>query len=471
MISVIPAAVHAVVVALHTGMRADQEAESIQGMRSSQSWAMTVSGISFEETTQTLERFNSANVGGSPYVSRKLTNDISQGLPPSSGAYVSSISSTALTISGPPDVLSKLREFENISGLEKATLPICSPRNASHLFDEEDVSTILAKASALALTRSLPSIPVLSCGTGRFLWASGSRSLMHNAVHDVLCRPMLVEKAMEHLQSAFKANRPHEVLIAPVGTNISETLQRRLSSALQGSVPIRVQPPPPYKSDITRCGPLGKCKIAVVGMAGRFPGASSANELWSLLQRRVDMCREVPALRWDVNTHVDPEGKAKNTSKVRWGCWLDEPDKFDAPFFSVSPREAPQVDPAQRLALLTAYEAMEHAGIVPGRTPSTRKDRVGVFYGVTSNDWCESNSGQDIDLYYIPGANRAFIPGRINYFFKFSGPSYAVDTACSSSLSAIHIACNSLWQGDVDMAIAGGTNVSVSHVYKWILRN
>lgn len=61
---------------------------------------------------------------------------------------------------------------------------------------------------------------------------------------------------------------------------------------------------------------------------------------------------------------------------------------------------------------MTAYEAIEQAGIVPGRTPSTREDRVGVFYGITSNDWCESNSGQDIDTYYIPGANRAFVPGR-----------------------------------------------------------
>lgn len=357
-------------------------------------------------------------------------------------------------------MLSKLRAADNIAKLEKTEVPIRSPRNASHLFDEEDVNIILSKASTLTPTKSTAFIPVLSCGTGHFSWTSGSRSLMHNAVHDVLCRPMLIEKAIENLESAFKTSRPLEVLVVPVGTDAFKTLHDRLSTALQGSIPISVQPQSPSNAKNIRYSPKGKCKIAVVGMSGRFPGASSANELWSLLHRGVDMCREVPGLRWDVNTHVDSTGKAKNTSKVRWGCWLEEPDKFDAPFFGISPREAPQVDPAQRLALLTAYEAMEHAGIVPGRTPSTRADRVGVFYGVTSNDWCEANSGQDIDIHYIPGANRAFIPGRINYFFKFSGPSYAIDTACSSSLSAIHIACNSLWQGDIDMAIAGGTNVS-----------
>ena len=108
---------------------------------------------------------------------------------------------------------------------------------------------------------------------------------------------------------------------------------------------------------------------------------------------------------------------------------------------------------------MTAYEALEMAGIIPNRTSSTQRDRVGIFYGMTSDDWREVNSGQDIDTYFIPGGNRAFTPGRINYHFKFSGPSISVDTACSSSLAAIHTACNSLWRNECDTAIAGGTNV------------
>jgi naphtho-gamma-pyrone polyketide synthase len=79
--------------------------------------------------------------------------------------------------------------------------------------------------------------------------------------------------------------------------------------------------------------------------------------------------------------------------------------------------------------------------------------------GVTSDDWREVNSGQDIDTYFIPGGNRAFVPGRISYFFGLSGPSISMDTACSSSFAAISTACNYLWQGDCDSAIAGGTNV------------
>lgn len=78
---------------------------------------------------------------------------------------------------------------------------------------------------------------------------------------------------------------------------------------------------------------------------------------------------------------------------------------------------------------MAVYEAIEMAGLVPDRTPSTPSDRIGVFFGVTSDDWHEVNSGQDVDTYFIPGGNRAFIPGRISYFFRFSGPSISVDTA------------------------------------------
>lgn len=194
-------------------------------------------------------------------------------------------------------------------------------------------------------------------------------------------------------------------------------------------------------------------------MSGRFPEAKDHDAFWDILYHGSDVHKPAPSIHWDTSTHVDTSEKPrKNTSATPFGCWLKDPDKFDARFFNISPKEAPQIDPAQRLALMTAYEAIERAGIVPDATPSTRPDRIGVFYGVTSNDWMETNSPQDIDMHMIPGGNRAFIPGRINYFFKFSGPSYAVDTACSSSLAGIHLACNSIWCGDIDTALAIITN-------------
>ena len=98
----------------------------------------------------------------------------------------------------------------------------------------------------------------------------------------------------------------------------------------------------------------------------------------------------------------------------------------------------------QRLALVTAYEALEMAGFVPNRTPSSNTKRVGTFYGQASDDYREVNANQNVSTYGIPGTERAFGNGRINYFFKFGGPSFNLDTACSSGLAAVHAACSSL---------------------------
>jgi asperthecin polyketide synthase len=98
----------------------------------------------------------------------------------------------------------------------------------------------------------------------------------------------------------------------------------------------------------------------------------------------------------------------------------------------------------QRLALVTAYEALELSGFVPNRTPSSNSKRVGTFYGQASDDYREVNANQNVSTYGIPGTERAFGNGRINYYFGFGGPSFNLDTACSSGLAAVHAACSSL---------------------------
>lgn len=112
-----------------------------------------------------------------------------------------------------------------------------------------------------------------------------------------------------------------------------------------------------------------------------------------------------------------------------------------------------------RLALVTAYEALEMAGYSPNRTPSTSLRRIGTYFGQASDDWRELNAAKDIGTYAVPGGERAFANGRIQYFFKFSGPCFNVDTACSSGLAAVNAACSALWAGEADTVIAGGLNV------------
>lgn len=117
----------------------------------------------------------------------------------------------------------------------------------------------------------------------------------------------------------------------------------------------------------------------------------------------------------------------------------------------MSPREARTVDPTQRLLLMVAYEALEEAGYLDdhGR-------RIGTFFGQATDDYRETNAGQDVDLYYVPGGMRAFGPGRLNYHFKWDGPSYSIDTACSASAAALELACNDLVNRDCDITLAGG---------------
>ncbi len=210
--------------------------------------------------------------------------------------------------------------------------------------------------------------------------------------------------------------------------------------------------------DTEHKGSSRRCNLAIVGMAGRFPDAASHEALWELLEKGLDVHREVPKDRYDARTHTDPTGKTKNTSHTPFGCWIENPGLFDPRFFNMSPREAFQTCPMQRLSLVTAYEALEMAGYVPNRTRSTKLDRIGTFYGQTSDDWREINAAQDIDTYFITGGVRAFGPGRINYHFGFSGPSFSIDTACSSSAAAIQLACTSLWAGDCDTAVVGGVS-------------
>jgi naphtho-gamma-pyrone polyketide synthase len=253
--------------------------------------------------------------------------------------------------------------------------------------------------------------------------------------------PLNLDKVVKGVASHLKTSDITQCRVFPIPSSFGQGLvsQLRQTSEVEVTVDNGSTNPPSDSSNGIPSSRTVKSKIAIVGLSGRFPEASDPEHFWDLLYKGLDVHREVPADRFDVNAHFDETGRRKNTSKVRYGCWINEPGLFDARFFNISPREAAQSDPGQRLALQTAYEALEMAGIVPDRTPSTKRDRVGIFYGMTSDDWREVNSGQNVDTYFIPGGNRAFTPGRLNYYFKFSGPSVSVDTACSSSLAAIHL--------------------------------
>jgi len=383
-------------------------------------------------------------------------------LPLTARPYISAYALNCLTISGPPSGLGELCKSEWFSKSKTKQISIWAPYHAPHLFSQEDIEEILRTTLLKNLTNYKTRIPVLSSTTGELIKAADYESLLRVCLKQILLEPIRWEEMLKGIINVLQRTDSSTFSVVPFATVADQTISSALKQISLNGLPVPLPEKELSTSDNVQENHIGdrkRSKIAIIGISGRFPSAKDNDAFWDLLYQGLDVHKEVPPLHWDAKTHMDVTGVKKNTSATSYGCWLDNPAAFDARFFNMSPREAPQVDPAQRIALMTAYEAIEQAGIVPDATPSTMRDRVGVFYGVTSNDWMETNSAQNIDTYFIPGGNRAFIPGRINYFFKFSGPSYAVDTACSSSLAAIHIACNSLWRGDIDTAIAGGTNV------------
>jgi len=351
--------------------------------------------------------------------------------------------------------------------------PIFAPYHESNLYAESDVDEIF-QCLPKAIGEATVKLPMLSCVTGEQMSKCLTfGALLHTALGEILREPLRLERIIESVRVTCRASPYTRWAILPVGAYASQILTTALGGIEGISVGVEHLTSTPAAAAAALTNPTTRgdsptgnsngrpeqSKIAIIGYSGRFPEAADPESLWHLLHQGRDVHREIPPDRFDVNTHYDAKGKKKNASQVRHGCFINEPGLFDCRFFNLSPKEADQSDPAQRLALLTAYEALEMAGVVPDRTASTQRDRVGIFYGMTSDDWREVNSGQDVGTYFIPGGNRAFTPGRINYHFKFSGPSVSVDTACSSSAAAVHMACNSLWRNDCDTAIAGGTNV------------
>jgi len=197
--------------------------------------------------------------------------------------------------------------------------------------------------------------------------------------------------------------------------------------------------------------------IAVVGMSCRFPGANGPDALWKLLYDGTDAITEIPPDRWDVRRWYAP---APEPGKMytRWGGFLDDADCFDAEFFGISAREANFMDPQQRVVLEVAWEALEDAGLPPAGIGGSN---TGVFIGVSNWDYnrlmCRDPA--TMDAYGSTGTILAITANRLSYLFNLRGPSLAIDTACSSSLVAVHLACQSLRDGESDLAIAGGVNL------------
>ncbi|AEO66245.1 polyketide synthase [Thermothielavioides terrestris NRRL 8126] len=393
-------------------------------------------------------------------------------MPDSSRVYVSAISQTSaecVTVSGPPARLKQLfREADYFRDRRSVSLSVFAGLcHAPHIYSARHVAKVVRTSLLAELEQNpqhIPRLPVISSSTGREFEAASVSQLFEGIVREILTCANQWHKVVQAVVSRVRAQAAPECQFITFHNSVPlHELVSALRSELSG-VDVAIEDAMAWVANSTppSKGPRGpaQAKIAIVGMSCRMPGgATDTEKFWSLLEQGLDVHRTIPPDRFDVETHADPTGKRMNASLTPYGCFIDEPGLFDAPFFNMSPREAQQTDPMQRLALVTAYEALEQAGVVCNRTAATNAHRIGTFYAQASDDYREINTAQEIRNYFISGGCRAFGPGRINYFFKFSGPSYSIDTACSSGLATIQAACTALWNGEVDTAIAGGVNV------------
>ncbi|WP_315729245.1 MULTISPECIES: polyketide synthase, partial [unclassified Bradyrhizobium] len=201
--------------------------------------------------------------------------------------------------------------------------------------------------------------------------------------------------------------------------------------------------------------------IAVVGMGCRYPrGVSDPGTFWRLIDEGIDAVTEVPSERWDVDALYDPDPNALGKMTTRSGGFLTGIDRFDSGFFGISPREAVSMDPQQRLLLETSWETLEHAGIAAERLVGSS---TGVFVGLSYQEYGTLAGGLErLDGYVGTGTTASVASGRISYVLGLQGPSMTVDTACSSSLVTVHLACQSLRQGECSLAMAGGVTLMLT---------
>ncbi|MDB9527421.1 SDR family oxidoreductase [Oscillatoria sp. CS-180] len=205
--------------------------------------------------------------------------------------------------------------------------------------------------------------------------------------------------------------------------------------------------------------------IAIVAMSGRFPGAETIDQFWQNLAAGIESVTffsDEELLEAGIDAAV-----LQNPNYVKANTVLENIEQFDANFFDISPREAEVLDPQQRLFLECSWEALELAGYDPQRYPGV----IGVYAGVGINRYLLYNLSQHPELMEAIGfyqlllnSDKDFLPSRVAYKLNLTGAAVGVQTACSSSLVAIHLACQSLLNGETDMVLAGGATIRIPHM-------
>jgi acyl transferase domain-containing protein/acyl carrier protein len=217
-----------------------------------------------------------------------------------------------------------------------------------------------------------------------------------------------------------------------------------------------INPSSPERAALERTG----LEVAVIGMAGRFPGAKTIAEFWENIKNGVETIVFYTPADWEKH-RIGPETLEKPGYVNSPGGELAEREYFDASFFGFTPREATIMHPEARIFLECCWEALEHAGY----NPDTYEGLIGLYAGGSSSVYWESLcvlSGESGELGLMAARllnDKDHMCTRISHKLNLKGASFILNNACSTSLVAIHLACRALLAGDCDMVLAGGVSV------------
>ncbi|HBM16689.1 MAG TPA: hypothetical protein DD381_10165 [Lentisphaeria bacterium] len=204
-------------------------------------------------------------------------------------------------------------------------------------------------------------------------------------------------------------------------------------------------------------------KIAILGYSFRLPGnLGTDEELWKALIDKKDLITEIPEERFNKSKFFhESKNKSGKSYVFKAGVISEDINAFDAAFFKMPNREVTQVDPQQKLLLMTTWEAFEKSAINPATVSGSN---CGVYVGIGSADALTLGAADmsSQNMYSSLGGSNSIAANRISYFFNLKGPSLAIDTACSSALTALHQACLSIRSGETEMAVVGAVNVLFS---------
>ena len=396
-------------------------------------WARVISGFDLAELEQRLEHFNSE-------------------LRPLHRAYIGQVS-PASVVFGPPstlDTLSQTPEFARV--IASPPTPSWCPLYGSHLppVDDAQILGVSLVLDTYPVQRPLYSAHSL---TG-FLPVGTLGELLRFAVVEIAHKPMRIEETVRTVARALQGTGNSDVVLTIVGSTwdasvVQSIFQQQGQSVYDGAF----KPcPKPFGDNVDS---KSSHAIAIVGMSGRFPESDTLDEFWRLLETGKTTHQVIPPSRFNVDDFYDPSRSTHNALFARHGCFIKKPGDFDHRLFNISPREALQMDPVQRMLLMTTYEALEMSGYAPaeGEQPPPR---IATYFGQTVDDWKTINEQQGIDTHFLPGVNRSFAPGRLSHYFKWAGGFYSIDTGCSSSATAICLARDALMAGECDAAVVGG---------------